>query len=162
MGLDMYLRVRDYVNRIEYNETQMPRDTDAFKEILRITDTEDLVEPGGYAGIHVEIPVYYWRKANSIHKWFVDNVADGVDDCKPVEFEYTKLEDLLKSIKAVLDDNNLAPEILPTQSGFFFGTEDFDEWYFDTLKATHEDLTELYQRLDSKKKDAWLVYEASW
>jgi hypothetical protein len=162
MGLDMYLRVRDYVSRLKYSEPQKPEESMVFKEILRLTGNEGIVEPGGYMGMYVEIPVYYWRKANAIHKWFVDNVADGVDDCKPFEFEYTKLEDLLKSIKAVLDDNKLAPEILPTQSGFFFGTEDFDEWYFDTLKATHEDLTELYQRLDSKDDDAWLVYEASW
>ena len=25
--------------------------------------------------------VAYWRKANAIHRWFVDNVQDGDDDC---------------------------------------------------------------------------------
>ena len=25
----------------------------------------------------------YWRKANQIHKWFVDNVQGGIDDCRP-------------------------------------------------------------------------------
>ncbi len=26
-------------------------------------------------------PVGYWRKANAIHRWFVENVQDGEDDC---------------------------------------------------------------------------------
>lgn len=26
--------------------------------------------------------VGYWRKANAIHGWFVDNVQKGNDDCK--------------------------------------------------------------------------------
>ena len=25
--------------------------------------------------------ILYWRKANHIHKWFVDNVQDGCDNC---------------------------------------------------------------------------------
>ena len=27
-------------------------------------------------------PVGYWRKANAVHKWFVDHVQSGEDDCK--------------------------------------------------------------------------------
>lgn len=37
--------------------------------------------------------VGYWRKANQIHKWFVDNVQDGNDDCKSY---YVSTEDLEK------------------------------------------------------------------
>lgn len=25
--------------------------------------------------------IAYWRKVNQVHKWFVDNVQNGVDDC---------------------------------------------------------------------------------
>ena len=31
---------------------------------------------------YIDEEVGYWRKANAIHKWFVDNVQDGNDDCK--------------------------------------------------------------------------------
>ena len=34
----------------------------------------------------------------------------------------------------VLDDNSLAEELLPTRSGFFFGSTDYDEWYFEDIK----------------------------
>ena len=39
--------------------------------------------------------VGYWRKANQIHKWFVDNVQDGVDDCG--EYKVTK-EQLIETV----------------------------------------------------------------
>jgi hypothetical protein len=38
--------------------------------------------------------VMYWRKANQIHKWFVDNVQDGVDDCKEYWVSEEKLQEL--------------------------------------------------------------------
>ena len=31
--------------------------------------------------IYEDNQIASWRKANAIHKWFVDNVQDGVDDC---------------------------------------------------------------------------------
>lgn len=47
--------------------------------------------------------VGYWRKANVIHNFFVENVQDGYDDCK-YHHECTQevLEDLLDRCKKVL------------------------------------------------------------
>lgn len=47
--------------------------------------------------------VGYWRKANHIHNWFVENVQDGQDDCEYHQ-EVTKeiLEELLYVCKMVL------------------------------------------------------------
>ena len=47
--------------------------------------------------------VGYWRKANEIHNWFVDNVQDGIDDCD-YHREVTKevLEELLNVCNRVL------------------------------------------------------------
>jgi hypothetical protein len=39
--------------------------------------------------------VGYWRKANQIHKWFVDNVQDYEDDCGYYEVDREQLEQLL-------------------------------------------------------------------
>lgn len=48
--------------------------------------------------------VGYWRKANQIHNWFVENVQDGIDDCS-YHNEVTKeiLEELLDICQRVLD-----------------------------------------------------------
>lgn len=50
----------------------------------------------------------YWRKANQIHNWFVENVQDGVDDCD-YHNEVTKedLEELLYICQRVIDSCEL-------------------------------------------------------
>lgn len=42
----------------------------------------------------VEELVMSWRKANHIHKWFVDNVQSGQDDCKEYEVDFDQIADL--------------------------------------------------------------------
>lgn len=81
----------------------------------------------------------YWRKANQIHKWFVDKVQDGIDDCEfHREVTEEDLEELINTCREVLETPILAEELLPTQSGFFFGETSYDEYYFDDLKNTIE------------------------
>lgn len=48
-----------------------------------------------------------WRKANHIHKWFVDNVQDGVDDCGTYEVTKEQLEELLDICKEVINNSKL-------------------------------------------------------
>ena len=48
-----------------------------------------------YGHRRLEEEVGYWRKANAIHKWFVDNVQDGVDDCGYYEVSQEQLKNLL-------------------------------------------------------------------
>ena len=45
--------------------------------------------------------VGYWRKANAIHKWFVDNIQDGEDDCGYYEVAPEQLEELLNICKLI-------------------------------------------------------------
>lgn len=48
-----------------------------------------------------------WRKANQIHKWFVDNVQDGNDDCGTYEVGVEQLKGLLGIVNKVLDSTRL-------------------------------------------------------
>ena len=52
--------------------------------------------------------VAYWRKANAIHDWFVNNVQDGEDDCEYHD-EVTQeiLEELLCVCETVLESSKL-------------------------------------------------------
>lgn len=48
--------------------------------------------------------VGYWRKANAIHKWFVDHVQGGEDDCQfHREVEREDLEELRDTCKKILE-----------------------------------------------------------
>jgi hypothetical protein len=47
----------------------------------------------------------YWRKANHIHNWFVNNFQDGTDDCRYVyisKYDIGKLKNLLKRCNSVI------------------------------------------------------------
>lgn len=48
-----------------------------------------------------------WRKANQIHKWFVDHVQDGRDDCGTYEVEVEQLQELLDTVNKVLGSTKL-------------------------------------------------------
>ena len=62
----------------------------------------DIEHKYGYYSIMEQVG--YWRKANQIHNWFIENVQDGEDDCD-YHNECTReiLEDLLRTCKIVLD-----------------------------------------------------------
>ena len=164
MGLDMYLSVRMYVSRIKWLELGESEESQKFKTLVDLTETGDIVQPDDYAGAYVEMPVYYWRKANAIHKWFVDELADGVDDCRPMELQVNKLQELVERIDLVLknEDEDDAEEYLPTGSGFFFGSTGYDEYYFGELKRTANDLRKLIAKLRDRSDEPWLIYQASW
>ena len=51
--------------------------------------------------------VGYWRKANAIHQWFVDNIQDGVDDSKSYYADVEKLKELLELVNKVLKASKL-------------------------------------------------------
>ena len=103
--------------------------------------------------------VGYWRKANHIHRWFVDNVQNGVDECEPHIVTKEKLEELLKAAKASTTPAK-AKKALPTQSGFFFGGTDYDEWYFQDNADTVKILEEVLASTDFEKETVY--YCSSW
>lgn len=140
MGLDMYLRVEKYVPRVDWikKEKLEKADNADFGIITSLFGMEDHIDTDGFGGIHVSFPVGYWRKANAIHRWFVDNVQNGEDDCRPYYVTREQLIELDTLCADVLADNTRAEELLHAQPGFFFGSYDYDEWYFGSLAETRE------------------------
>ena len=114
-----------------------------------------------YPCTYIHDEVGYWRKANAIHKWFVDNVQDGEDDCechRPVT--KNDLETLLELCREVLADHSKASELLPSTSGFFFGSQQYDEWYFIDIENTANLCKKLIEETDFEKYE--LYYRSSW
>lgn len=135
--------------------------------------------------------VAYWRKANAIHDWFVQNVQNGEDDCGTYEVTRENLEELLYVCEVVRDNSKLvegkikngrtfkdgkwsdiivdgkyiedpsvATELLPTTSGFFFGSTDYNEWYLDDVIYTIDALTRVLRETDFNHEI--VAYRASW
>lgn len=58
----------------------------------------------------------------------------------------------------VLADTTVAEQLLPTTSGFFFGSTDYDQWYYGELESTIEQIDAMLE-LDG----SWeFSYHASW
>jgi hypothetical protein len=106
------------------------------------------------------VQVAYWRKANAVHKFFVD-LAGGKDECQDIYVERENLQELLNRCDTILESKDVekAKELLPAQSGFFFGSTEYDEWYFLGLENTQEVLTKI---IKDAPKDWEFYYSASW
>jgi hypothetical protein len=150
MGLDMYLEKRTYVR-------QWSHQTPEEQYNVEVTKGGESVKIDPKRVTYVIEEVGYWRKANQIHQWFVDNVQGGEDNCAEYYVGSDKLEELLDLCKKVQTDNSLAEVLLPTVSGFFFGGTQYDEWYFKDIDNTIDILEKI---LDEKGADYY--YSSSW
>lgn len=221
MGLDMYLkktkRVGDitpeeihivdqyfsYTNRPEeyknssmkewcgIDEEDVPMDyVESYKtEYKKRYASWDIEKRCGWETIFTTIAD--WRKANQIHRWFVEKVQGGVDDCELYEVTEEQLEELLsicKEIKECSDvhedieldgykevdgvpvpnvsivrrmrNTSIAELLLPTETGFFFGNTDYDEYYLANVEYTIEVLEKVLQETDFEHEI--VMYGSSW
>lgn len=154
MGLDMYLEKRTYIKNWNFTEEKDKHEV----TVKRGGEIRTDIKPERVTNIVEE--VMYWRKANAIHKWFVDNVQDGNDNCGSYFVEHSQLEKLAELCEKVVITRN--PEHLPTQEGFFFGSTDTDEYYFDQLKETADQIREILAEDDLSDYVSSFYYSSSW
>lgn len=181
MGLDQYLTRKIYIGG-EYKHRNV---TGSIKiKINGVPVDVDLKKVS-----YIEERAGYWRKANQIHNWFVENVQGGEDNCKSYYVDQEQLRELLDTVNDILSKVELIdgvldtgyrieggvktmltepgkivanPEVceaLPTTSGFFFGNTDYNEWYVRDLEDTKKILEDA---LDEKYKFDDYEYRASW
>lgn len=145
MGLDMYLTGKRYLHDDAENKA--------------VNSNVDLGQ-GDFTINEVCIDVGYWRKANMIHQWFVENVQNNEDECRIHHVPRESLKKLYNLCYDIYKDKNVnkAQEVLPTQSGFFFGSTQYDDDYFEDIKLTI-DIIDKALKLDER----WdFYYQSSW
>ena len=162
MGLDQYLTAKKYVAKWNYDGGYDNKViTQEFTDLLPM-DTPDITKYGQFSGITVEYPVGYWRKANAIHNFFVQNVGEDVDDCREMWVDRDVLVELRSRCDDVIKADNteeMAKEVgLETVSGFFFGDTQYGDWYKEDLKLT----VEICDFVLALPEEYSLHYQASW
>jgi len=147
MGLDMYLTKKTDVKNWSFKQ---PEELHAVS-IKKGGKKHTHIKPKRVSNITEEVG--YWRKANHIHQWFVQNVQGGKDECEEHQVTEEKMLQLkdacektfeyLKTVKNGTGDNATydvdekeMSELLPTSSGFFFGGTQYDGWYLQDTKDT--------------------------
>lgn len=155
MGLDMYLSAKKFHSDAEWR----PEETRAeFKRLKQASGVATVFDKQDLPHIYLEVSVGYWRKQNAIHQWFVDNCQDGMDDCRTSYVSRDQLNELKQLCQQIIDDPKEANDLLPTQSGFFFGSTEYDEWYFEGLKDT----VEIVDRALAMPDEWEFEYHSSW
>ena len=84
MGLDMTLSRKHYVQNWEHRE-------DKYAVSVKLNG-KAIPTIGKVAYIQEE--AIYWRKANAIHRWFVEELDEGVDNCASISVSVEQLEEL--------------------------------------------------------------------
>lgn len=179
----MYLYRKTYVGN-KYREENERLQLVIPKTEKPFIDRVDKIKPERISYITEEVA--YWRKANQIHNWFVENIQDGIDDCGEYWLSEESLELLIEDCKEVIEsletssvedsevvvgwdgdgeikqtikiftDTSVAQNLLPPTQGFFFGSYEFTEYYLQDLKDTVEMLEPLL------KEGGDFYYRSSW
>ena len=149
MGLDMYLEREIYVGGMYEHRNVTGRisiTSDGKPLKIKLKRVSSVIEQIGY-----------WRKANAIHDWFVQNIQNGIDECQRSDVSIEQLEKLQSICKRVLANHDLAEKLLPSSSGFFFGGTGYDEYYYEDLKSTVKIIDDAI-----KTGTGYFIYQASW
>lgn len=143
MGLDMYLYARDYISGYEFSPAEERADALAVMTVAQRRGFPTPISPS----VEIQVEVAYWRKANQIHNWFVKNVQNGVDECQYSYVSRSQLKELHDLCVDLLKDRNpdKAAKLLPTQCGFFFGSTEYDEFYWHNIENTISQLEPLLE-----------------
>jgi hypothetical protein len=150
MGLDMYLEAKRHVAPCDSRTEPMRR---AIGAAIGYMPSRE--KPGQDASLlevsGVTVRVGYWRKFDALHRWFVSNVQEGVDDCRPAFVSADALVELEEQLERVSDAPGSTSKHLTT---------DLDEPLEDgevdyTLKVLHH-----AKRLQEQGWD--IYYRASW
>lgn len=96
----------------------------------------------------------------------MDNVQDGKDDCERYAVDREKLTELRELCAGLLLVKTKSPGIavatvlenLPPTEGFFFGSTEVDEWFWQDMQVT---VAQLDRALDLGGSFEFF-YESSW
>ena len=183
MGLDMYLEGsfstraymwptdQQYADMREGKEVKIDKSPE-FEEAIAAIGFENAPIDYAYNHFTYVFPIITWRKANAIHKFFVDEVQEGNDNCERHYVSRETLQELLDRITTILDIKTpvaremKAEELLPTDiEGCFFGTKDYDDWYYKDLEDTKKTLEKVFEyeeNAEAGKCFDSFYYQSSW
>lgn len=154
MGLDQYLHAEMYTSPAEWRGEQVNQTYSKLVEACGMGDKKLADLPSAT----VQFNIGYWRKANAIHAWFVENCQNGEDDCGEYTVAREQLQELKDLCLKVLASPDLSNELLPTRSGFFFGSTEYDEYYREDLESTIAIIDNAF----SLGSDWHFKYSSSW
>ena len=141
MGLDTYFHK---CKRAEYNDF---KEKEAQFNKLSREEQDKAVSP--YDNFDPE-EIGYFRKVNFLMSFF-----DYHDNCEYQTIDIGDLYNLREICTTIskmnpksVEDRIRCAELLPTQSGFFFGNTEYDEYYFNDVEIVLEWLNDVLPTIE--------------
>lgn len=100
-----------------------------------------------------------FKKTNQLHRWFLENLQNGVDDNRFYLVEKKQFRQLYKLCSTVDAYPERAEELLPTLKGYDIGSPQYDSVYFENLKKVMIILSHINNTFDFEINE--LVYSSS-
>lgn len=98
---------------------------------------------------------YSLKKVNFLLPFF--NYTENYED---IEINKQQVEDLVNICKQVLKEKSKAKTLLPNIEGFFFGSTEYDEMYFDNVELVLQRFQYLLKTFNFEKDK--LIMSCSW
>jgi len=161
MGLDMYLikRKKDITSRDYWNFDNEEMYWRKANEIHKFfCDNCEEIEEGIVYKVTKDNLLDLLGKCNKILE-IVKTKKGTIRNGQKYNLEKQTWEDILEE-GIVIENEEEIKEVLPTQSGFFFGSTDYDEYYLERIKNTQTHLEMILSTIDFDIYD--MYYLASW
>lgn len=99
----------------------------------------------------------YFRKVNFVYAFFSNEMVN--ESCIVDKTRIGQLKDACEDVLAHKGNVEYAQSVLPTQGGFFFGSTDYDDWYWHDVKDCLTKIKRLYK---SMGEDDFVLWDFSW
>lgn len=89
--------------------------------------------------------VAYFRKFNALIQW-VDTHIKEVGNCEDIQLNKEDLLKLLQTLTRLNPQN--CQELFPTTEGFFFGSTEYDDYYWENITRIQITVSQLLKKVD--------------
>lgn len=118
-----------------------------------------------YQGRHIthitKEDVGYFRKFNALHGYISATATPyGIENCQDVYLSAEYIEETLEMLKDLKAHPEKVAEVLPPTDGFFFGSQEVDEYYWQNVDDAIETFQRILDTVDFTKVD--VIYYAWW
>ena len=116
MGLD--------INVTKIAKSMVKTNTNGWKDYEKLIDELNDIDCENFEFLA------YFRKVNFLFEFFSGSLNE--EETTEV-ITKGEMEELIEKCEFVLNNRDKASEILPTCDGFFFGSLDYDDYYFESV-----------------------------
>ena len=141
MGLDQYITIRHKSTNAAYAK---------FNNYWKLSEEERVGkrQPKDPAK---DLIIGYFRKHHSIHKWFVNNIQNGVDDCGRYEIQLKDIENLKELCEEIM--SHVTKEKREPKFCTDFNGVQHEIWQLDNYTVDEEGKNIIDEKLPSYDMD---------